>query len=47
MTAVQDMQELDTAEAVEHGSECFCQICKPQIVDEEPAPAPLIIYVAS
>lgn len=45
MTAVQDIQELETVESVVHGSECFCQICKPQIVDESDT-APLRIYVS-
>lgn len=46
MTAVQDILETETADEIEHGEECFCQICRPQIVDEEPAPEPIRIYVA-
>lgn len=43
MNAVQD---IETAETTEHGSECFCQICRPQIVDEEPQPEPIRVFFA-
>lgn len=33
MTAVNDIQDLDTVDQVGHGAECFCGLCRPQIVD--------------
>lgn len=44
MDAVQDIQNLETVER-DHGAECFCQICKPQIVDEQ-SEEPIRIYIA-
>ena len=45
MTTVKDTQDLDTRDQDQDESECFCQICLPQIVDEDTEPYP-VIYIS-